>query len=230
MTEVNVLLTEVQSLTPEEQSLVQEIGSTYLNLFMGGLMLSELERIAFERWAREKIPFDIIIKAMSNAAEVNRKQQTGMFPRRPSINFTDAFVKRALTQVKNKAVGAPKAESAPDPGLEERRRLLCERLAEEGKIEVDTSTREAYRRAYRKLLRLKADHEMADKVRRIDEILCDEVYNFLKSSLREQIDEQVQTALQGMSNAADREALQEFVHATRRRELRQRLQLFKLVL
>jgi hypothetical protein len=230
MAEVNVLLTEDQSLTPEDQSFIREVETTYLNLFAGGLLSTELERLVFERWAKEKIPLNIIINAMSNAAEVNRKQQKGMFPRRPSINFTDAFVKRELKQAKNKAVGAAPAAPTPDPGLEERRRLLCERLAEEGRVELDISIREAYRRAYRKLLRLKADHEMADNVRRIDEILCKDVYNFLKSSLREQIDEQVQTALQGMSNAADREALQEFVHATRRRELRQRLQLFKLVL
>jgi hypothetical protein len=230
MAEVNVLLTEDQSLTPEDQSFIREVETTYLNLFAGGLLSTELERLVFERWAKEKIPLNIIINAMSNAAEVNRKQQKGMFPRRPSINFTDAFVKRELTLAKVKAVGTPKTEPKPDPGLEERRRVLCERLAEEGKIEGDTSTREAYRRAYRKLRRLKADHEMVDKVRRIDEILCDEIYNLSKPEIRAQIDECIQEAIKRLSAAADRDALQEFVHATKRREIRQRLQVFKLVL
>jgi hypothetical protein len=230
MGEVNVLLPENQSVTADDADFLREVETTYLTLFGGGLMLNELERMAFESWAKDKIPLDVIKRAMSIAAEVNRKNQRGPFARRPSINFTAVFVAKELKLAKSKAVGAPKTDPTPDPGLEERRRVLCERLAEEGKVELDTSTREAYRRAYRKLLRLKADHEMVDKVRRIDEILCDEVYNLSKSDERAQVDECVQEAVKRMSAAADRDALQEFVHTTRRREIRQRLQIFKLVL
>jgi hypothetical protein len=226
----NLLLTENQALTPDEVSFVREAETTYLNLFGGGLMLNELERMAFERWAREKIPLDLLKRAMSIACEANRKNQRGPFGRRPSIRFTEAILARELKSAKTKAVGAPAVETTPDPGLEERRRVLCERLAEEGKAERDTMIREAYRRAYRKLLRLKADHEMVGAVRRLDEILCDEIYNVIKPDLREQIDEQVQEAVKEISATADRDALHDFVKATRRREVRQRLQLFKLVL
>jgi hypothetical protein len=226
----NLLLTENQALTPDEVSFCKEVETTYLTLFGGGLMLNELERMAFERWAKAKIPLDLVKRSMSQATEANRKNQRGPFSRRPPIRFTETFVERELKKLKTNTVGAPKAETTPDPGLEERRRVLCERLAEEGKAERDTMIREAYRRAYRKLLRLKADQEMVARVRRLDEILCDEIYNMMKSDLRSQIDEQVQEAVKEISATADRDAIQEFVYATRRREVRQRLQLFKLVL
>lgn len=219
-------------MSPEESAFVRSVEASFLTLAGRGLMLSPLDELKILEWARAKIPLDLIQRAMERAFEQLREQRGPVQQRPPRLSFCSRFIWEELRKHKQQKAGKapplPKIET--DPAIAERLRRLCAQLAEEGKAERDPTIRAAYRRAYQRLKLLAATRSAREEVERIDDLLCDELYQSQPPHLREDLEQAVRQALLHASTIADESAKAERLAYTRRSELRAKLQIVRLEL